>query len=142
MSTTHSDLEGFLTNLQANVGVDEETTLRLMELEGGAAAGISIDTTISVPIIGGKGSVTTDKKTTFWVTITGSATVTAPENGTWDVVIDDIVASRTVFQGRGIAAHQPINFSYKTGFTAQLRATAVWSEGGNTTLEVKVKAST
>jgi hypothetical protein len=142
MSTTHSDLEGFLAELQSSVGVSEEITRRLTELEDGAAVGVGIGVTIAVPIVGGKGSATTEKKTTFGATITGSATITSPPNGTWDVIVEDIVAGKTVFQGQGIAPNQPIQFSYKTGFSAQLRTTAVWSEGGNTTLVVEVKAST
>jgi hypothetical protein len=125
-------------------GISDEITQHLAALEAGEAsiAAIQIDQTLQIPITGGKGSLTTPKKTTFWVTITGTGTVVAPSNGTWNIQVIDTVAGKTVFEGSNIAVNQPIEFSYKTGFSTQLQANAQWSENADTTLEVHVSAST
>ena len=136
-----SDLLG---GIESAAGISDDITRRLAALESGeeTLAGISIDQTLSIPIVNGQGSLTTEKKTTFWVTITGSGTITAPSNGTWNIQVVDLVAGKTVFQGSGIAVNQKIDFSYKTGFSAQLKASAQWSEQGNTTLVMHIVAST
>lgn len=52
----------------------------------------SLDQTVSLPIANGQGHETTPKKTTGWVTITGTATITFPNNGTWSLTAKDTVA--------------------------------------------------
>jgi hypothetical protein len=137
-------MSDLLANIHDAAGISEDITSRLTALESGEAAlaGIEIDQTLDIPIVGGQGSLTTPKKTTFWVTITGSGTVIAPAHGTWNIQVVDLVAGKTVFEGTGIAVNQKINFSYKTGFSTQLKASAQWSNSGDTTLQVHIVAST
>lgn len=61
----------------------------------------------------------------------------APANSTWNVTVKDREAGKTVFEASALAANKPVNFSYKTGFKMQLEIVADWSEGANTTLQLK-----
>lgn len=99
-----------------------------------------IDQTISIPIVNGQGMYSMPKKTTFRVTITGTGVVCAPARGTWNLTVVDVVARKVVFEGQDLAVHQPVRFSYKTSFSAQLEAYADWSEGGDTTLQLRIVA--
>ena len=60
------------------------------------------------------------------VTIEGTASVTSPTNGTWNLKATDLVANKTVFEASGLPANQPKWFSYKTGFRTQLKVVADW----------------
>ncbi|WP_329681856.1 hypothetical protein [Longimicrobium sp.] len=143
LQTFISGVASMLANIENAVGIDAGIAQRLAALEAGEeSVAAAIDETLSIPITNGKGTFTTPKKTTFWVRITGTGTVTAPQNGTWSVKVVDLVADRTVFEGSGIGPNQPVDFSYKTGFTAQLQASGTWSEGGDTTLKLHIQAST
>jgi len=91
---------------------------------------------VNVPIQNGRGELTSEKKTTAWVTIEGTATVTTPTNGTWNIRATDLVANKTVFEASGLPCNQPKWFSYQTGWSTQLKVVAEWSEPANTTLKV------
>jgi hypothetical protein len=80
------------------------------------------------------------KKTTFTVTINGTGMVCAPARGTWNVTVVDLVARKIVFEVQGIGVNEPVSFSYKTGFSAQLEAYADWSENADTTLQLRIVA--
>jgi hypothetical protein len=80
------------------------------------------------------------KKTTLRMTITGTGTICAPARGTWNLTVVDLVARKVVFEGHGISANQPVSFSYKTSFSAQLEAFADWSENADTTLQLRIVA--
>ncbi len=101
----------------------------------------SIDQSFNVPVVGGHGDQSTPEKTTAWVTISGTVTVTAPPNGSWSLVARDLVAGKTVFSHSGVGPNQPIPFNYKTGFHTQLAFTADWTEQATTTLVLHIKAT-
>lgn len=81
------------------------------------------------------------KKTTFKVTITGTGIVCAPARGTWNLTVVDLVARKVVFEGQNIGVNEPVRFTYKTSFSAQLEAYADWSENADTTLQLRIVAS-
>jgi hypothetical protein len=105
-----------------------------------AASAVAVGTvrTISIPITNGQGEQTSDKVTTWGVTIKGTGTILAPSQGSWNITVTDLVAGKPVFQASGLAAGTAVPFSYKTGFQTQMRAVAQWSEGGSTTLELEL----
>lgn len=138
-----SELNDFLLDVhhaaRSGAGLDDAAVHD--ESLADAAAGVALAgviRTLRIPITNGSGSQTTDKLTTWGVTIEGKATIMAPTNGTWSIKVVDLVYGTTVFQGSGITANKPISFSYKTGFHCQLQANAQWSVGGNTLLVLQL----
>src|SRR4051794_16979944 len=65
---------------------------------------------VNVPVQNGQGELTSDKQTTGWVTIAGTAAVTSPTNGTWNLKATDLVANKTVFEVSGLPYNQPKSF--------------------------------
>lgn len=140
--TLQSQTDAMEQQLTARYGIDATTIQTLKELESAAPAfGGTIDQDFSIKIKNGKGSETSPSKTTFWVTIDGTAEITAPQEGTWDVTVEDLVANKTVCSKSGWKAHEPITCRYKTGWSAQLKITAIWSEKKDTTLTIHIKAT-
>jgi hypothetical protein len=132
-----------LANIENAAGLGPDLTSRLAALEAGdEKLDTNIDETLSIPITNGQGTYTSPRTFTFWATITGTGTVTAPGNGTWNIKVQDLVAGKTVFEKAGIAPNQPVSFSYRTGLTAQLQASGTWSESGDTTLTLRIQANT
>jgi type IV pilus biogenesis protein CpaD/CtpE len=137
-------LDGFLQQIssQAHVaaGVEDGAEVEAQNFLDTSAdiALAGVTHMVDVPVQNGHGELTSDKKTTFFVTIEGTATITAPANGTWNVTATDLVANKTVFQASGMGVNQPKQFSYKTGFSTQLRIVADWSENSSTTLVLEL----
>jgi hypothetical protein len=112
------------------------------EQEGLAAKALgSSNIPFSLQVNNGVGSTTTEKKTTFGVTLKGYFQITAPSNGTWDITVTDIAQKRVVLSQNGVACNQQVSFTYKTGFTCQMQITARWSTGGSTVLQGNVNVS-
>ena len=138
-----SDLHAFLQDVHDSAraatggaaAADAADAGSMAETAGGVAVS-GITRTISVAINNGQGEQTTGKLPTFFVTVNGTGTITAPAAGTWNITVTDLEAGKMVFQSSGLAANQPVSFSYRTGFQTQLQAVAHWSEGGSTTLEL------
>lgn len=126
------------------LGVTEDTARALERIrEGVEAVGGSFKQDIRMPIVNGHGSMTSEKQTSWWVTLKGTATITQPVDGTtWTLKVTDVAQGRVVWQGSGIGANQPQRFEYKTGFTVQLQA-AAWNSNPNenTTLVVHIEGS-
>ena len=117
------------------------TTLAGRQTGGENAGDSPIDQTLIIPIRNGQGTYVMPKKTTLRMTITGTGMVCAPARGTWNLTVVDLVARKVVFEGQGIRANEPVDFSYKTSFSAQLEAYADWSESTDTTLQLRIVAS-
>lgn len=102
----------------------------------------TIDMPFSMPVLGGSGSLTTEKKTTAWVGISGYFQLAAPPEGTWNLQVTDVARSgRVVLSAQGIQCGQQVPFSYKTGFTCQLKFSVQWSQADDTTLQGQIHAS-
>jgi hypothetical protein len=104
--------------------------------------GISIDTTINVPIVNGSGSYSTSY-TSLWFTVDATLTITAPQNSDqWQVTAEDDFNQKTIWSG--VATYnQPVHATYKTGRKIELKVSARnQSEPSfNGTLSVNAKIS-
>lgn len=146
--TTHatpdinSALKTFSQQTASQLGVDEKVLNKLEQLENNhrieGVKQVAVSTDIHVPVQQGHGSYVSQKYPTFWMNVQGTAKITAPSDGTtWTVVVTDIVQNKTIFSGSNIKMGQQIPFSYKTGFTCQVKAEAqCGSTSENTTLVI------
>jgi hypothetical protein len=153
--SANADLNSLLQNVRADVNnalkitpeVEKQFSKLFGAQEEGAMAGVAggpqlgtlghQSIVLNVPITNGNGSYTSDKGTSWWVTMKGTLTIKAPAGqGTWDITVIDTVANTPVYIGSNLKSGVPYPFTYKTGFQVQFRASARWSQGGNTTLVV------
>ena len=111
-------------------GINEVQIKKLEQLSKDGLGG-SIDQNFSMPIVNGSGSYNYST-TRFWVTISGYATITGPDEGNWHFVAKD--GNNIIFDRQGVTKGQQIPFKYKTGFTLNLTLTATWSEKKDTNL--------
>ena len=131
--------ESVSSDILSRAGISDEAAEKLTRLhEEAIDLGGTVDQDITVPITNGRGSGET-KKTTWGVTIKGYFEITEPSNGTWTITAKD--GGNTVFSRSGIKKGDKVDFSYKTGFKLDLKIEAIWSEGGNTTLEAHIHAT-
>ncbi|MFY2559335.1 hypothetical protein ACN469_17010 [Corallococcus terminator] len=111
------------------------------EAKAARALGGTIDMPFSMPVVGGSSSLTTEKKTTAWASISGYFQLTAPPNGVWSLQVTDTARSgRVVLSAQAVPCGQQVPFSYKTGFTCQLRLSVQWSQADDTTLQGQLHA--
>ncbi|MCP3167935.1 hypothetical protein [Myxococcus qinghaiensis] len=109
------------------------------ETKAAMVLGGTVDMPFSIPIVGGEGALTTEKKVTAWVSISGYFQVAAPPEGTWSIQVTDTARSgRLVLAAQGIQCGQQVPFTYKTGITCQLSFTVQWSQADDTTLQGQV----
>lgn len=122
--------------LENHVDAEGDESKAALMLDG------TIDMPFSMPVVGGSGSITTEKKTTAWVSISGYFQLTVPPDGTWNIQVTDSTKSgRVVLSARGVTCGQQVPFSYKTGFTCQLKFSVQWSQADDTTLQGQLHAS-
>lgn len=120
------------TNIAEKIGVSKAQLAKIEQLsKEGAVFDGSIHKTFSINIINGSGSFSYSTQT-WWVTINASGKITAPPEGTWHIIVKD--GDKVIFDKAGIKAGDLISFSYHTGFSVDLKMTAIWSEPKNTTL--------
>jgi hypothetical protein len=103
--------------------------------------GLSIDTTLNIPISDGSGSYSVSYPTA-WMTIHATLTIAAPQNADqWQMVARDTYNDKTLWSG--IATYNtPISVTYKTGFKINLQVTTHnQSEPYTGTLSVRAQIS-
>ena len=100
----------------------------------------SLGQTFVLPIENGRGRQSSVRETTFFVKITGLATITEPAEGTWHLVVNDTVAHKTILDQKNVTAGVAIPFAYRTGMHAQIQVDATWDRKEDTTLKVKIDA--
>ncbi|NVJ21602.1 hypothetical protein HUW62_10280 [Myxococcus sp. AM011] len=109
------------------------------EAKAAMVLGEAVDMPFSMPIVGGMGSLTTERQITAWVSLSGYFQVAAPPEGTWSIRVTDMARSgRLVLAAQGIPCGQQVPFSYRTGITCQLRFSVQWSQADDTTLQGQV----
>jgi hypothetical protein len=122
---------------EEGMGADEETY-------ADAAAAVALPEVthmVDVPVQNGQGTLTSEKVTSWGVTIEGTVTVTAPANGTWNITATDLVYDKVVYQASGLGVNESKSFSYKTGFHVQLSIAASWSVQDSTTLVLELNTN-
>jgi len=88
----------------------------------------------------GHGSLTTPKETTWYVTISDPVHITDPDGGTWHVKVRDVAQDdRLVFEHKDMEKCKEYSYSYKTGFSCQLKIEVWWSEKRKTTFKATIK---
>jgi hypothetical protein len=131
--------------LASHLQTDEELLARLASLEANydleelPRVGTSID--ISIPIVSGYGSWTSDIYHTVYITISGNVKITAPDDGTsWKIVATDIAQSKQICERSECTFGTPFPIPpYKTGWTCQVKVEAWCSNPNeNTTLKLHV----
>jgi len=131
--------ESVSNDILSRAGISDETAEKLKRLyEEAPELRGTVDEDIKVKITSGRGSGEVDK-TTCWVTIKGNFEIKEPGNGTWTITAKD--GAKTVFNRSGLKKGEKVDFSYKTDFKLNLKVEAVWSEGGDTTLEAHIHAT-
>ena len=124
--------------------VDHATLTRLAGiLDGRTPVDGSGEVHVEIPTDeNGHGSLTTEKKNTWYVTISDPVHITAPDGGTWHVKVTDAAQeNRLVFENREMTKCKEYKFSYKTGFSCQLKIEVWWSEKRKTKFEADIKYS-
>jgi hypothetical protein len=139
-------LKDLLAPIEASVanksGASPEILQRLRAMKQSLTdLGDQIDVRVDVPIKAGAGRQATSQKTTFFTTITGTATVISPANGTWSLIVNDLDAKKCVLNVSNAAAGGPVPFAYTTGFHTTLEFVAQWSVAQDTTLSLDIVAS-
>jgi hypothetical protein len=117
---------------EAKINETQLTKIEQLFEEGIAVRG-TIDQDLSITIKNGTGTAKLSK-TTWWVSISGNATIKSPDEGSWHIVVKD--GNDIIFDKRDVKKGQIIDFKYKTGFKLNLNATAEWSEKKDTTLVI------
>jgi len=140
-------LDEFLQQISSHAGAGAgvaEGTGAEDESYSDAAAAVALPQVthmVDVPVVNGQGELTSERVTSWGVTIEGTVTVTAPPNGTWDITATDLEYNTVVYQATNLGVNQSKSFSYKTGFHVQLKVVATWSEQGSTTLALQLNTN-
>lgn len=116
--------------IMEKTGINEDQIKKLEQLSRNGLGG-TIDQDFSMSIKNGTGSYNYST-TSFWVTISGYAMITGPDEGNWHFVAKD--GNNVIFDQQGVTKGQKVSFNYKTGFNLNLTLTATWSEKKDTTL--------
>jgi hypothetical protein len=127
------------TQLATDLGLTSASVAKLATIQAGGKSGQNHKNTVSIPIVGGTGTLTSPSQTSFGVTLKGSATIVAPTDPpgvTWAITATDVEAGATVFSGAGLVAGQVIPINYSTGFYVQLKVETTSTPPITTTLVV------
>ena len=136
--------QGVEDRVQQALGVDAATMARLAGVLGGASAvdGSGEEPVEIVTDDNGHGTLTTKSKNTWYVTISDPVHITDPDGGTWHVKVTDAAQEgRLVFEHKAMEKCKDYHYSYKTGFSCQLRIEVWWSEKRKTTFKADIKYS-
>jgi hypothetical protein len=123
-------------HIRSKVKPDWET-LDKFEESGGNLGG-AIDQDISIAVHNGIGFSSTDKITSFWVTLTGFFMISEPPDGSWHLRATDMAQGKTIIDIPNALCGKQYDFSYKTGFKCQIKVEVWWSEQKDTTLKAHI----
>jgi len=132
MDSVHNDVKKHLDLTDAQLA----KLINLAQEE--VILGATKDIDFNLDVKNGKGSQSVSK-VTFGVTISGTFEITAPDEGTWDIVVKD--GNDTILDKKGVKKGDKIDFKHKTGFKANISLNVTWSEAKDTTLKAKIHAT-
>ncbi|MGH4139983.1 hypothetical protein [Clostridium sp.] len=99
----------------------------------------SIQQSFTMNIYNGKGFYETGVSNTFWSTLTITAKIYQPQNGTWTIIIRDKANKNlTVYENYHMVHDKEISFNYKTGLKTNLLIEATWTDAKDTILSGEI----
>lgn len=126
-------------DIKKHLGLTDAQLAKLTKLgQEEVLLGATKDIDFNLNVKNGKGSQSVSQ-VTLGITISGTFEITAPDEGTWSIVVKD--GKDTILDKKGVKKGDKIDFKHKTGFKANISLNVTWSEAKDTTLKAKIHAS-
>ena len=88
---------------------------------------------VGIPVVAGKGSVSTRAVPTMGITLSGCVQIWGGHTGTWDIEARDVLGNGRLAV-TAASAGESVPFTYTAGMQSRLEVAITWSEPRDTTL--------